>query len=459
MPLKIKVLAMAIIPLIFVTATITYVNLKQARELAATQIQTFEENLLASKRSELQNYMDLAMTSLSPVLSATWMHELEAQQEVLRILRGLTFGDNGYFFVYDAQGVNLMHPTLPELEGKALYNLRDVAGDYVIRDLLSVAKEGGYHRYMWHKPTDGGAVDKLAFVVTLPRWGWMIGTGLYVDDITADVTKAREEVTHNIHSAFFSVILVAALSIVIIVTVGVAFNLHESRIASRRIRQLAHKSVQFQVNQRRHFARELHDGINQLMVSAKFRMELAMRKLGQAANPAHQEIDKALEILNLAIQEVRRVSHDLRPSLLDDMGLASALNSLLLEYRERTGWVIKTNMQLPDERLPEDIEITLYRTIQEALHNAEKHAEATAVNLRIWEKEGDIYTCVADNGCGFITPVAEECGIGLLNMTDRIELLSGELTIKSEQGSGTTILVRLPLEQYLGREHDRRVVS
>ncbi|SIS82368.1 two-component system, NarL family, sensor kinase [Neptunomonas antarctica] len=447
MPLKLKILTLALLPLLLVTIIITLINIKQSQSLSELEIQTFEENLLASKRNELKNYVSLALTAVSQVTSSPWKRDFEAKEEVKRILNGLTYGEDGYFFVYDGQGVNLVHPAQPELVGQNLINMQDENGTFVFRDLLAVAKQGGgFHRYVWRKPSKGDNEDKLSYVVLLPEWGWMLGTGLYVDDIAKEVARARQEVTENIRNTFFTVLVIMAVTTIIIVMIGIAINVHESRLADARLRHLAHKSVQFQVSQRRRFARELHDGINQLMVSVKFRVELAINKMKKGDCSAAVDLEKGMDVLNQAIQEVRLISHDLRPSLLDDMGLTSALRSLLHEYEARTGIIVETELNFPEERLPDDIEITLYRVIQEALTNVDKHSGADEVRLKTWVQGRYAWVTLKDNGEGFdVVNQVQSNGIGLRNMHDRIELLSGEFVLTSDIGHGTQLRVKLPL--------------
>jgi two-component system NarL family sensor kinase len=140
----------------------------------------------------------------------------------------------------------------------------------------------------------------------------------------------------------------------------------------------------------------------------------------------------------MAIQEVRRVSHDLRPIQLDDLGLESALYSVANDFSERTGVTTDVRIQLPEQRLPDDIEITLYRITQEALTNIEKHAGADHVGLRIWLKDRFIWLEITDDGRGFM-PGKQEPGLGLMNMRERAELISGHFEMRSKPGSGTRI--------------------
>ncbi len=448
MSLKTKILLLAILPLILVASAITLIGVNQSRDLSEQEIRIFEENLLESKRSELRNYLSLALTSIVHIMDDPEMGDAEAKREVKRILNHLTYDDDGYFFVYDPKGVNLVHPKLHHLVGENLYDMQDNNGVYVIRRLLEIAAEGGgFLRYIWNKPSTGRDERKISYAVRLPRWNWMLGTGLYIDDIARDVAKIRVEVKSNIQNTFIIILLIIVGTVIITAVIGIAINIHESRLADTRLRELAHKSILFQVSERRRFARELHDGINQLMVSVKYRIELAMGKLGKQREHAQMDLEKGNAVLVQAIQEVRRISHDLRPSLLDDLGLEHALQSLFDQFEERTGIEARFQLDLPKERLPEDIEITFYRIIQEALSNAERHSGASRVFLRIWRQKQMVWLKLEDNGHGFDLDrgVAQD-GIGLHNMRERVELFGGEFTLKSSPNQGTQLGAGLALE-------------
>ncbi|WP_420598972.1 cache domain-containing protein [Neptuniibacter sp.] len=437
--LKTKVLLLSIVPLVLVTVAITLISLNQARSLSEQEISTFEENLLRSKRQELEHYVEMASNAIEHVVRKSTPGDVDAEREIKRILNELTYGDDGYFFVYDPKGINLVHPIQPELVGQDLIELQDSNGKYVIRDLLAIAeKGGGFYRYLWRKPSKGDLEDKLSYVVQIPKYNWMMGTGLYIDDIAKEVAATRLKVTRNIRNTFFTVVVILAGTVIIIALFGVAINMHASQLADERLRELAHRHVQFQVGQRRNFARELHDGINQLMVSVKFRLELARDKLNKQDNSAVNDLEKGCDVLNMAIQEVRRVSHDLRPIQLDDLGLETALYSMCKEFSERTDISTNVRIKLPEQRLPDDVEITIYRLAQEALTNIEKHAEAQNVGLRIWQRERFIWVEITDDGKGFV-PEQQESGIGLLNMRERTELISGHFSMRSKPGSGTRV--------------------
>ncbi len=448
MSLKTKVLLLAIVPLLLVASATTLINVKQARYLSEEEIRTFEANLLASKRQALKNYISLALTSIDHIVRDETIDETAAQEEVKRILNGLTYGEDGYFFVYDRDGVNLVHPILTHIVGSDLYDMQDANGNYVIRNLLRVAEEGGgFHRYLWNKPSSGTDEEKLSYAVQIPRWEWMIGTGLYIDDIASEVAKIRNQVNINIRDTFLTILTIIVVTVIIIAVTGIAINLHESRLADVKLQDLAQKSVRFQVSERRRFSRELHDGINQLMVSVKYRIESAIKKTQSGYGDCIPDLERGKSILNDAIQEVRRISRDLRPSLLDDMGLKPALESLIDQFRELSGLKTELVVQLPEQRLPEDIEITIYRVIQEALTNIDRHAGICKVVLRVWQVGTTVHLEIKDSGAGFNqSDDTVVVGIGLRNMRERVELIGGVFTVESDKGEGTHIRASLPYD-------------
>lgn len=450
MQLKTKILLLAILPLLLLTAGVTLVALNQARALGEQEIQTFERNLIASKEQALRDYVSLALTSIGHLHGHQDLDPEDAQAQVKAILRDLTYGEDGYFFVYDDNGTNLVHPVQPELEGQNLIELTDNNGTEIIVNLLDLARNGGgFLRYQWLKPSLNRAEDKLSYVVQLRDWEWMLGTGLYLDDIALEVTKIREQVKRNIRNTFFTVLAITAVTVVLIVVFGVAFNVREHLLADAKLRELARRSMQFQISERRRFSRELHDGINQLMVSVKYRLELALSTLKKHQPGAEEHLHKGHKVLDEAIQEIRQISHDMRPTLLDDLGLLPALKNLLNDFSERTGIQVELDIDLQQRQLTEEIDITFYRVVQEAITNVERYADASVLNLKgYWQ--GDSFRIeLRDNGCGFdLTDQIRSDGIGLRNMRERIELLGGQFSIDSTRGDGTWIRAQLPVELY-----------
>ncbi len=226
----------------------------------------------------------------------------------------------------------------------------------------------------------------------------------------------------------------------------------ERKKAQDRLTKLSHKIIRLQEEERRRVARELHDGINQLLVSVKYKMENVEEKINKSKDGAIDDIHKAVSLLDGAISEVRRVSHDLRPSVLDDLGLVPAIENLSRQFEERNEIVVDILGEDNEvfDRLPVDVETAMYRIVQEALMNIEKHANASKVSINLSHSENEVTIRIEDNGEGFNLqlamrkPIATQ-SMGLRNMRERIELLQGTFFMHSDIGKGTFLEVTAPL--------------
>ena len=446
MRLKSKIILLAVAPLIVATTIITYLGFQSARDLAELELAIYEYNLVNAKKQALKSHVNIALSAIRPILEDTQLDDEQAQFQVKKILAGLSYEAAGYFFAYETTGVNLVHPTQPDFVGKNLWEFQDRSGNYLIQGLIKAAQSGGgYHRYIWEKPPLMNQEDKLSYAVIIERWDWMMGTGLYLDDIYAELTKTKAIMNDNIQRSFFTVIEVVVVTVVLVILLGLAINLHEHKLADSRLKALAQRFMRLQVSERRGFSRELHDGINQLLVSCKFRVELASNKLKRDHDKAviQQELAKADDLINHTIREVRQISHNLRPTLLDDLGLDTALNSLIDQFRERTELHVNYHFDVISE-VPDEVEITLYRLTQESLMNIEKHANAKNISLNVWQSHRHLVFECSDDGDGFSHKDALSSGIGLINMRERIELIGGDFTFESQLNKGTSIHALLP---------------
>jgi len=279
MRLKSKIILLAVAPLIVATTIITYLGFQSARDLAELELAIYEYNLVNAKKQALKSHVNIALSAIRPILEDTQLDDEQAQFQVKKILAGLSYEDEGYFFAYETTGVNLVHPTQPDFVGKNLWEFQDRSGNYLIQGLIKAAQSGGgYHRYIWEKPPLMNQEDKLSYAVIIERWDWMMGTGQYRDDIYDELTKTKAIMNDNIQRSFLTVIEVVVVTVVLVILLGLAINLHEHKLADSRLKALAQRFMRLQVNERRGFSRELHDGINQLLVSCKYRVELASNK-------------------------------------------------------------------------------------------------------------------------------------------------------------------------------------
>jgi len=457
MRLKHKIIVLAVLPLALAVIAIAVLVGVQAGELARTEAALLEESMLAAKRTELRHYVQLGLTSIDHVYSSG-RDDDAAKAEVKRILSEMNFGDDGYFFAYDRDGTNLVHPRKPELVGRKLLDLHDPNGVPVIQRLLAAAQGGGgFERYVWEKPSTGLPADKLGYVVELKRWGWMFGTGIYLDDVAAGVGRLQAQASSNIAATLIGLAAVAVIATLAVFAGGVALNVSEHRLADQQLKQLAQRLVTSQEEERARVSRELHDGLSQLLVSTKYRFETAQERLLAGRNNAAQAIDDGLAGLSEAIGEIRRISHDLRPSLLDNLGLPAALNQLADDFGRRTGIAVSATIA-PLPPLPSNgANTTLFRVAQEALTNVERHAGARHVDLRLEQTDDALRLSIVDDGRGLPAPRDRGSGIGLRNMRERVEHHGGALEIAAGETTGTRLRARIPLAAALANATEEHI--
>ena len=197
MKLRQKLILLALAPLLLVLCTVALVVNYQSVDLAREQREVIEPAYLASKQDELRNYLMLAQHAIAP-LHGSGRTDEAALSEAKDILHRLDYGNDGYFFVYDLQGNLLVHSRKPEMIGKNRLDYRDINGYPTIAMLIRKAREGGgFVQYATEKPSTGKPAVKLTRAVLLPNWGWVLGTGIYLDDVHGVLAKVDEQVAVN----------------------------------------------------------------------------------------------------------------------------------------------------------------------------------------------------------------------------------------------------------------------
>jgi signal transduction histidine kinase len=222
---------------------------------------------------------------------------------------------------------------------------------------------------------------------------------------------------------------------------------------NRELQRLSGQLLRSQDEERRRIARELHDGAAQVLAGLSLNLaKLHAMPLLQECEEARRRIDDSLRLASEGGRELRSLSYVLHPPLLDELGLRSALESYAEGFAARTG--IATRLDLPDlERLPADVEIALFRIVQESLANAHRHSGTRRVEIRGLVRPEGLAMEIADSGKGLgAAPAATEptgikFGVGILGMQERARQLGGELTLTSRPGE-TVVRVWLPLEQH-----------
>lgn len=438
---------------VVLTSLVTYYFVtKEYRDLSSDSLITLEKFLIDQKKQELKNYTALAKSSVNHLYSQSIPDDTPVKRVVSQIFNGLLYnGDDGYFFVYDGSGTNISHPKEPFRIGKNYWELEDKSGEKIIQILLNNAKNGGdFYRYPWLKPSLKASSDKLGYSIYLEKWDWMIGTGVYLDDVYSQLSQLQNEMDRHTSKTKQIILIVAISSIFMIFLFGLIVNLNQKKKTDLKINQLGQRIITLQEDERRHFSRELHDGIVQILISIKYSLEATGRYIGTANIQKPEQLSKAENNLNTAIQEIRRISHHLHPRILDELGLTAALEALASEFTERTAVDIHIVKPAARKLLPDNINTTLYRVVQEALTNIEKHAEATEVAITFEFQNNWLTLNISDNGCGFNQEVKYEQpqqGIGLRNLAERIEYHSGRFTVTSDTG-GTNIQVMIPKSSF-----------
>jgi signal transduction histidine kinase len=231
--------------------------------------------------------------------------------------------------------------------------------------------------------------------------------------------------------------------------------LAQVRAGRRNLQRLSRQLVQVQEAERRRIALELHDEVGQILTGLKLMLD-SSRSLPPEQQRAQAE--QSLQLVNELIGRVRQMSLELRPAMLDDLGLLPALLWQFDRYTAQTGIrVLFQHSGLQDRRFPSELETAAYRVAQEALTNAARHSGAGEVEVRAWYHEGTLGIQLADHGRGFDPESAMTQGhsTGLLGIRERVDLLGGELQVVSSPGEGTNLNVTFPVDAHEeGAVHD-----
>jgi PAS domain S-box-containing protein len=223
------------------------------------------------------------------------------------------------------------------------------------------------------------------------------------------------------------------------------------RERTAQVRKLAADLTIAEQQERRQLGQDLHDSAGQLLTALQIYLKLIDAEIPEELEPLRQRMKEAEELTDQVYQEVRSVSHAMRPPTLDKLGLDAALDDLCREFGRRTGLLIAyQGCELPP--VNDQVGITFYRFLQEALSNIVKHAQASTVQIRLAYREGNIYLEVEDNGLGFepermLVARGTAGGIGLRGLTERFQLLGGQIEIDSGIGKGTRLTGRYQIEE------------
>jgi len=229
----------------------------------------------------------------------------------------------------------------------------------------------------------------------------------------------------------------------------------QRRLAEEELRQVSRHIIEAQEAERQRVARELHDGVNQILASAKMRLHKVDERHSEFSPATREILSRCENLIVQALEENRRIAHNLRPTDLDHLGLAETCRNLCREIESRANLVIKFRIGRNIERLPAPLELNLFRIVQEAMNNIEKHARAKTVELQLTVGGESIELRIRDDGRGFDaarinSPKKGRRGNGLANMRERAASVNGTCELTSSPKRGTTITVKVPWQKGTG---------
>ncbi len=207
------------------------------------------------------------------------------------------------------------------------------------------------------------------------------------------------------------------------------------------LRTLSRRLLSAEEAERRRIAHEIHDELGQILVMLRFSLSMAERNL-----PDNPTIKAVQEMAAQAQEKARTLSHELRPAMLDDIGLLATLQWYIDRVEQRSNLAIRLDVSIDEAVLPPEIKTTLYRLVVEALSNVSKHAEASSVEISLGKTNTHLTLEIQDDGTGFDTEtLAQSASLGVSGMRERVNLLQGDFSINSQLGHGTQIKITLPI--------------
>ena len=220
------------------------------------------------------------------------------------------------------------------------------------------------------------------------------------------------------------------------------------QLSRQELRALAGRLINAEDEERKRISRELHDDLSQKLALLAFNIGGLLVEHAPSAEKINEQLRNLQVHVNQLADDVRQISHQLHPSILDDLGLVPALTELCEEFSAREGIEVAFESESVPHVLPVDLASCLYRVSQEALHNIWKHARASQARLKLSASGDGIHLCIHDNGVGFDSEAGlSRPGLGIVSMKERISLVQGDLSIDSRPGQGTEVKVFVPLSR------------
>jgi signal transduction histidine kinase len=276
-------------------------------------------------------------------------------------------------------------------------------------------------------------------LVKIMEWSAMeLGTAIRRVQAQEALQRAYDELEHRVEERTAEIVRAS----------------EQLRRSEEELRLLSSQLLTAQENERGRIARELHDGLGQSLSAIKFKLEEVRSAVGKGIGEADaKSLGTTISLIQNAVEEVRRITMDLRPSTLDDLGILATITWFSREFQKIYSAIkVEREINIDENDVPESLKIIIFRVLQEALNNAAKHSESNLVHLRLGKTDGSIELAVEDNGKGFkveaaLAATSSERGFGLGSMRERTELSGGTFVIDSVKGRGTTVRASWPYKE------------
>jgi methyl-accepting chemotaxis protein len=342
--LKHKMLLLTIIPLIIVILVVMLVVKMKLAEVGEQEVERIRTTMIQSKQETVKNYIDLALTAVQPIVDrASGADDEDAKTETAEILRSLAYGEkkDGYVFVYDYSGTGIAMRVKVSMEGKNYIALKDADGVTIIKELIGQAqKGGGYLTYTWNKPSKNADVKKLSYAAGIAKFGWMLGTGFYIDDIDDAVAAAQLRIdsdlahTQLIIAGIGLVLLLVFIMIALYVAGKVTQPLRDTAEAlidisrgkgdlTRRLNVMS----QDEVGQVSQGFNDFADKIQRLVIDLKTGMEdlsNSTQQMNSVVNKTHKDVQKQRDETAQAAAAVHEMAAAAQEVAGNAVGAASA---------------------------------------------------------------------------------------------------------------------------------------
>ncbi|HVW65421.1 MAG TPA: cache domain-containing protein [Nitrosospira sp.] len=454
-----KIIIFAVLPLLLALCAIAVTVYYHAKSLAEQEKEVIEKAFLDAKDAELKNYVAIAQLAIAHLYEDGKADEA-TKAKAREILRKLEYSIDGYFFAYTTtEGKQIIHSKQRELEETNMWGFEDCARNFIIQDLIRVARTGGFHDYKWPKyslinqspkpeyASPGSKLDcensrpKRAYVIELPRWGWMLGTGVYLDDVDNALSKIDAQVSRNIDNTMLWIAGIAFLAAVVIF-LGLLRNIRERTALDDRLSSLTQRLIDAREEEDKRI-KYLHGGIQSMLTAIKMNIEASVKALSKTL-----EVPKESTPFRAAATHLGEVLGDLRKIMkgtfvIDpNLPLGDQLNKLTLDMS-----TVTTPIEFAAigeiKYLPLDVKETLFMSAKTALENIIKHARASQASVLLEGAANCVKMDIRDNGKGFNVELVcnnPKSSIGLRSIKEDLKGVGGNLEITSSPSDGTRLV-------------------